>query len=127
MGDIHQLPTRQDAAARLLERIVIETIEACPDQRVAARWARLARETTHRYVSPPNPTHPQLNIQRIPDLDAQAREQIHAAAAAWLESYFDDVRAQMMAMHRDLLTAQKRIAELEVLTKDLQSAETESH
>ena len=127
MGDIHQLPTRRDAAARLLERIVIETIQACPDQRVADRWASLARETTHRYMAPPNPTHPQLNIQRIPDLDDASREQIHAAAAAWLDSYFDDVRAQMMAMHRDLLSAQKRIAELEVAVEDLQSSDTESH
>ncbi len=127
MGDIHQLPTRRDAAARLLERIVIETIEACPDQRVAERWAKLARETTHRYVSPPNPTHPRLDINGIPDLSAESRERIHAAAAAWLNSYFNDVRGQMMAMHRDLLSAQKRIAELEVQTEDLQSAESEPH
>lgn len=127
MGDIHQLPTRRDAAVRLLERIVIETIKACPDQRVAERWATLAKETTRRYASPPDPTRPLMDIQRIPDLDPESQAQIHAAAAAWLENYFDDVRAQMMSMHRDLLSAQKRIAELEVALEDSATDDPHCH
>ena len=118
MGDIHTLPTGRDAAARLLERIVIDTIESCPDRRVAERWAQLAKKTTAKYVSPPNPTQQILEFPGLAHLDDASRRQIAESAAAWMESYFGDVRGCMMAMHRDLLSAQKHIAELEVEIED---------
>lgn len=117
MGDIHTLPTGRDAAARLFERIVVETIEACPDQRVAERWAQLARETTSQFFGPPSPSQPEMDLG-LSGLDEESRRCVHDAAAAWMESYFNDVRGSMMAMHRELLSAQKRIAELEVALHD---------
>lgn len=122
MGDIHTLPTGKDAAARLLERILVQAIETCPDPRVAKRWSELARQTAPKYVAPPQPTHHLLDFRGIADLDVGSKRCVGDAASAWMESYFDDVRGRMMAMHGDLLAAQKRIAELEVRLADVAEA-----
>ncbi len=119
MGEIHTLPTGEDAAARLLERVVVEAIRSCPDKRVAERWAHMARETTRKYIAPPSPTHHLLDFKGVSELDVGSKRQVRDAAAAWMECYFDDVRARMMSMHGDLLSAQKRIAELEVRIEDM--------
>lgn len=119
MGDVHTMPTGRDAARRLLERILVQAIETCPDQRVAERWASLARATAPKYIAPPHPTHHLLEFKGVADLDVGSKRCVADAAAAWMESYFDDVRGRMMAMHGDLLAAQKRIAELEVRIEDL--------
>ena len=114
MGDLHRLPTAEGAAARLLRRIVADAIAAHPDPRVAARWAAMASESVARHPGPPAPTRPVLDLGGAGALPEGAREAVARAAETWLASYFEDVRAELLAMHREALVLQRRVAELEV-------------
>lgn len=113
MGSVHQLPTDADAHARLLEQLVTELIGQHPDPLVAQHWASMASETLSRYPSPPQPTQTVLDLDQIEGLTGDQISQLHALTQSWLLSYFNDVRAQLMSVHRDFLLLQKRIAELE--------------
>lgn len=113
MGSLHHLPMAASTHARLLEQMVSEAIAAHPDAEVAAAWASMARETLRQYSGPPMPSQPLLDLDLVEGLDAQQRHQLHLLMQAWLESYFNDVRLQLMNIHRDFLTLQKRVAELE--------------
>ena len=117
MGTIHQLPNHADAQVRLLEKVVTEMIDRHPDPEVASRWAQMAKETILRYPGPPHPTRPLLDLEKVDGLSAEQTQAIHAVTERWLQHYFDDVRAQLMNVHRDLLTLQKTIAELEVAAR----------
>ena len=118
MGDVHRLPTAPDAAARLLERVVADAVAAHPDPRVAARWAAMARASIARHPGPPYPSRPVLDLEAAGPLTEAAREGVARAAEAWLASYLDDVRTSLLAMHREALTLQRRVAELEVAAED---------
>ena len=117
MGTVHQLPAAADAQARLLERLVNEMIAQHPDPEVARRWAEMARDTIARYPGPPIPSLPVLDLDGVEGLSAGQASAIHNVTQRWLESYFEDVRQQLMKMHNDLLRLQKTVAELESTSK----------
>ena len=113
MGSVHQLPTDADAHARLLEQLVTDIIGNHPDQQIANRWATMARETISRYPAPPLPTQAVLDLDQIEGLSPEQLVQVHVLTQSWLLSYFNDVRGQLLNVHRDFMALQKRIAELE--------------
>ncbi len=118
MGEVHRLPTARDAAARLLERLVVDTIANHPDRRVAERWSALARESIARHAGPPLPTRPALELGVLRALPREVRDAVVNAAEDWMSSYFADVRAELLTMQREMLSLQKRVAELEVALED---------
>lgn len=113
MGSLHHLPTAARVHIRLLEQLVSHAIASHPDADVAAAWAAMARESISRYASPPMPTKRILDLEQVGDLDPAQRQKLQAITQEWLESYLNDVRKQLMDIHRDFLSLQKRIAELE--------------
>ena len=115
MGTIHQLPVAADAQVRLLEKLVGDMIAQHPDPDVARRWAEMARDTISRYPGPPMPTLPILDLDSVEGLSEEQASNIQSVTQRWLESYFDDVRGQLMNVHQDLLRLQKTVAELESL------------
>ncbi len=114
MGNIHQLRTDADARARLLERWITETIARHPNHAVAARWTELARETARRYPGAPLPSKHEINLDVLENISAADRQLILAELQSFMLSYFDDVNRQLMDVHTDLLSLQKRVAELEL-------------
>lgn len=114
MGSLHHLPTAATAHARLLEQLVSEMISRHPDKEVAEKWAKMARESMLRYPGPPLPSQPVLDLDTIENLNLEQKKQLLALTQKWLEYYFNDVRNQLMGMHRDLLGLQRRVAELEI-------------
>ncbi|MFK7860739.1 MAG: hypothetical protein AB8B64_18120 [Granulosicoccus sp.] len=84
-----------------------------PDAEVARRWTEMARKTMGRYPGPPMPTHPVLDLDSVEGLSASQASAVHKLTERWLQSYFEDVRDQLMKVHGDLLKLQKTIAELE--------------
>ena len=121
MGDIHQIPTDATAHARLLEQLVSASIASHPDPEVARRWSEMAKHSLRRFPGPPIPSQPELNLDSLAGLSDADREALIVSVSAWLESYFNDVRSQMMDVHRDLLSLQKRVAELDVQVERLSS------
>jgi len=119
MGSVHQLPTDAEAHARLLEQLVTDIIEGHPDPRLAKRWSAMAKETIARYPAPPYPTQAVLDLDQVEGLSAAQLAQVHALTQSWLLSYFNDVRSQLLNVHRDFMALQKRIAELEIHSDDL--------
>lgn len=113
MGSVHQLPLAADAKTRLLEKLVSDMISQHPDPDVARRWSEMARQTVSRYPGPPMPTQPVLDLGTVEGLSVDQTSEIQAITENWLLGYFEDVRKQMMAMHRDLLKLQKTVAEIE--------------
>jgi len=120
MGNIHQIPTDATAHARLLEQLVSASIASHPDSEVARRWTDMAKETLARYPGPPLPSQAELNLDGISQLSAEDRDAVMVSVTAWLENYFNDVRAQLMDVHRDLLSLQKRVAEQDVELERIQ-------
>jgi hypothetical protein len=114
MGSVHQLPTDADAHARLLEQLVTDIIGQHPDPRIADRWAIMARDTLSRYSAPPLPTQAVLDLDQVEGLSTEQLAQVHVLTQSWLLSYFNDVRVQLLNVHRDFMALQKRIAELEM-------------
>jgi len=113
MGDIHYLSTPSDAQGRLLEQWIAQTIAEHADADVARRWMELASETARKYPGPPTPSQATLELGMLADLGEQQRVAVLDAVQSYLESYFNDVRGQLMSMHADMLRLQKRVAELE--------------
>ena len=114
MGSLHHLPMAADSHARLLEQLVNEAIAAHPDEEVARIWAGLAQESLKRYASPPMPTHPVMDLNRIEGLSDAQKASTQSVVQEWLEHYLEDVCQQLMCIHRDFLSLQKQVAELEV-------------
>ncbi len=114
MGSLHHLPTEAVAHQRLLEQLVTQAIACHPDAEVAEAWASMARESISRYASPPLPTHPILDLDQVSGLGPAQQKQLQAITQEWLANYLNDVRNQLMDVHRDFLSLQKRVAELEV-------------
>ena len=112
MGDIRYLPSARENAARLLERAVNEAIARHPDPDVATRWSALARGTIARWPGPPSPTFARLELDA--GLDEAGRERLLGLLERWIESYFGDVRDQLMEMHGEMLSLQRRVVELEL-------------
>lgn len=115
MGTVHQLPAAAEAQVRLLERLVEQMIAQHPDPDVARRWAEMARDTISRYPGPPMPSLPVLDLDGIEGLSKEQANAIQSVTQRWLESYFDDVRGQLMKVHKDLLQLQRTVAEFESL------------
>ena len=59
-----------------------------------------------------------LDLDGLGALPAPAREAVARVADAWLTSYLEDVRAELLTMHRDAFALQRRVAELEVRLED---------
>jgi len=114
MGSIHYLPTTRDSGIRMLERAVTQAIASHRDPRVAALWGPMARDTLTRWSGPPVPSSGRLDVAVEKPLADADRQRVIAALTAWTDSYFGDVCACMMEMHREILTLQQRVAELEV-------------
>lgn len=113
MGSLHHLPMAASTHARLLEQLVSEAIASHPDKAVADAWAAMARESVRRYASPPMPSQPILDLDSIQGLDTVQKAQLQSVVQEWLEHYLNDVRQQLMSIHRDFLSLQKQVAELE--------------
>lgn len=113
MDNVHHLRTSADSQARLLEQWITETIAQHPDAYVASRWAEMARETARKFPGPPAPSKTELNISELDSLTDKDRERVIAEVDLYVGSYFDDVRQLLMQVHSELLTLQKRVAELE--------------
>lgn len=122
MGKLHYLPTATNAHARLLNQMAGDMIGMHPDEQVAAHWAVMARESLQRYPGPPPPSVPVLDLDEVPELSHEGRQKLQTLARRWQESYYQDVRMQLMSVHRDLLGLQRRVAELE-LQQDRQQDE----
>lgn len=113
MGTVHQLPNAAETQIRLLENLVKDLIAQHPDPDVAARWSSMAEKTIARYPGPPTPSQPVLDLSGINGLDKEQLAAIQTLTEQWLYSYFDDVRKQLLSVHRDLLSLQKKLAELQ--------------
>lgn len=113
MGSLYQLPQAADVHARLLQNMVRSAIDSHPDRQVAERWGQMAADTLGRHGAPPMPSQPLLDLDRVPELDAYQREALQELVSEWLQAYFNDVRQQLMAVHKDILSLQMRVAELE--------------
>jgi len=114
MGNIHHLRTGAESQSRLLEQWITQIIREHPDQRVADRWAELARETAHKFPGPPSPSHSEINLDSVAGLSDEEKKQILDEVEHFISCYFDDVRTQLMAVHSELLKLQKTIAEHEI-------------
>jgi len=113
MDNVHHLRTSTDSHARLLEQWITETIAQHPDTFVATRWAEMARETARKFPGPPEPSKTELNLTDLDSLSGEDRERVITEVDAFVGSYFDDVRQQLMQVHAELLRLQKKVAELE--------------
>lgn len=118
MGTVHRLPNAAETQIRQLENLVKNLIQQHPDAEVAARWSAMAEQTIARYPGPPLPSQPVLDLDSVAGLDKIQLAAIQALTEQWFCSYFDDVRKQLMSVHRDLLTLQKRLAELQTQMPD---------
>lgn len=114
LSNIFHLYSDAQTQSRLLERTVLNTIAEHPDKDVALRWQELAKETISRYPGPPLPSQPNLDLNGVDGLTPDQIKDIESRTEQWLSEYFKDVLAQLMNVHRDLLTLQKQIAEFEV-------------
>ena len=113
MDNVHHLRTSTDSQARLLEQWITETISQHPDERVAARWSEMARETARKFPGPPVPSKTDIDLNDMQSLSDRDKERVFAEVEAFVGSYFDDVRQQLMQVHGELLRLQKKVAELE--------------
>ena len=113
MDNVHHLRTSTDSQARLLEQWITETIAHHPDEYVAARWTEMARETARKFPGPPAPTKSDINLDELQSLTDGDKERVFSEVGAFIDSYFDDVRQQVMQMHGEMLKLQKQVAELE--------------
>lgn len=114
MGEIIYLPGSAEARARQLETLITVSIAAHPDEAVARRWAAMARVTARRFPGPPSPSQPELDLGSLASLDAEQRRHLVHLVEQWMVAYFEDVNVQLLAMHGELLRAQKQVAELQV-------------
>ncbi len=113
MGDVHQLHTSANAQARLLEQWITQITSQHPDRAVAERWSELARETVKKFPGPPTPSRSEIDLNQLSSLSAEDKEQVFGELEQFMSSYFNDVRQQLMLVHKELLELQKRVAELE--------------
>jgi len=111
MADIVDFPQTKQHQARHLEHWVLEVIKQHPDAKVAARWERMAVQTCARFPGPPLPTRNVLELDSIAGLDTQTQNAVQQAVQEYLQSYFRDVNAQLLDVHKELLTLQKQVAE----------------
>ncbi len=118
MDNVHHLRTSTDSQARLLEQWITEIISEHPDAMVAKRWTEMARDTARKFPGPPIPSQTELNLNDIESLSEQDKERVFSEVEAFVGSYFNDVRQQLMQVHGELLGLQKKVAELE---KDAQA------
>lgn len=113
MADIIDFPQSENHQSRHLQNWVVEVIRQHPDEHVAARWAAMAEQTCQLFPSAPWPTQETIDLDVLAALDDTTREAVLVAVQGFMQSYFSDVNAQLMAIHKELLTLQKRVAENE--------------
>ncbi len=111
MGSLHHLPTAASNHARLLEKLVGDMVRNHPDEQVAVAWEAMARESMRRYSAPPLPSQPILDLDSVEGLTSAQQKQLFAVTQQWLDSYLNDVRNQLMSIHRDMLGLQRQVAE----------------
>lgn len=111
MGDIVDFPQSENQQARQLRQWVTETISQHPDERVAARWAEMASITCCKFPNAPWPSQETLALDVIQSLDDETREAVLKTVQEFMLSYFDDVNTQLLAVHGEMLSLQKQIAE----------------
>ena len=71
----------------------------------------MASITCQKYPGAPWPTQETLPLDVLQSLDEDTREAVLTAVQEFMHSYFDDVNTQLLAVHRELLTLQKQVAE----------------
>lgn len=113
MGDIHQLHTGASSQARLLEQWITEITSQHPDKAIAERWTELARVTAQKFPGPPLPNRTQIELDQLNKLSADDKHHVVNEIEQFITSYMNDVRLQLMEVHRELLSLQKNVAELE--------------
>lgn len=111
MADIVDFPRNQNHQARELHNWVTDVIRQHPDKGVANRWAEMAKDTCQRFPGAPWPTQESVSLEALARLDASTQEEVLNAVQAFMQSYFNDVNNQTLAMHREILTLQKQVAE----------------
>lgn len=122
MAKLHYLPTATSIHSRVLKQMAGDMIGMHPDEHVASSWSEMAEESLQRYPGPPKPSMPIIALDDVPELSCKSRKKLHSIAKHWQESYFQDVRMQLMSIHRDMLCLQRRVAELERQQTRSQSA-----
>lgn len=111
MADIVDFPQSENQQARQLQNWVAEVIGQHPDENVAQRWSVMASATCQQFSSAPWPTQETLPLDVLQTLDDDTREAVLNALQEFMQSYFNDVNTQLLAVHREILTLQKQIAE----------------
>jgi len=117
MGDVHHLRTSSDTQARLLEQWITQTIAEHPDAKIAQRWAELAQVTARKFPGPPTPSKSELDLSGVSFNSDEDKANALSEVEAFISSYFDDVRQQLMQVHGEMLKLQKTVAELELNQK----------
>ncbi len=111
MADIVDFPRKQNHQALELQNWVTEVIGQHPDKQVAERWASMAQMTCKRFPGAPWPSQESVELDALAPLDVATQEAVINAVHVFMQSYFTDVNNQLMAMHKEILTLQKQIAE----------------
>jgi len=111
MADIVDFPNSENQHARHLKNWVTEVIQSHPNEAVAQRWAEMASITCSRFPSAPWPSQENVSLDVIKTLDPDTQETVLMAVQDFMQSYFNDVNAQLLDVHRELLTLQKQVAE----------------
>jgi len=115
MGRVHQLPTSNESQSRLLEKWLSEAVQRHSDVDVAEKWLAMARETLGKYPGPPLPSTPELDLSDLSSINDVDRQYLIQIIDDYLQAYFNDVRGQLMQIHRDFLNLQKQLAEAQVM------------
>ncbi len=113
MADIVDFPQSENQQARHLQHWVMEVIRQHPNENVAASWAAMAERTCQQFPSAPWPSQETLNLDVLKTLDEETRDAVLVAVQEFMHNYFNDVNGQLMAIHKELLTLQKQVAENE--------------
>ena len=111
MADIVDFPQSENQQARHLQNWVTEVIREHPDENVAHKWAAMAALTCQKFPSAPWPSQGTLSADVIQKLDDDTREEVLKAVNQFIQSYFNDVNTQLLAVHKEILSLQKQIAE----------------
>lgn len=114
MGDVHYLSTCETSRQRLLEKWVGAAIDAHPNSAVAERWRELAFATLHKYPGAPAPSQSSLDLELVDGLSTLERARLTQLVSEYIEHYMDDVNGLVQAMHGELLTLQRKVAEQEI-------------
>ncbi|MBX2880679.1 MAG: hypothetical protein KTR32_12130 [Granulosicoccus sp.] len=113
MGTVHQFPNAAETQVRMLENLIKDLIDQQSDPELAARWSVMAEQAMARYPTASSPDQSVLDLSRVKGLDPAQAAQIHALTEQWLYCHLESVRQQMLTVHQNLLSLQKKLSEIE--------------